>query len=229
MRITFLGHSAFLVEVNNITIAIDPFLTGNPVAPANVNITADYILVSHGHSDHSSDVLTLAKQSGGTVVAVFELANYCTRQGVKAHGMHIGGAHDFGSFQVKLTQALHGSSLGGDQGPAEYLGNPCGFLITANGKTLYHAGDTGLFGDMALLGRLHPIDLALLPIGDNFTMGPEDALEAVKMLQPGQVIPMHYNTFPLITQDPLAFKKAVEEQTTSHVCVLQPGETFDLI
>ncbi len=228
MRITFLGHSAFLVEVNNITIVIDPFLTGNPVVPANVNITADYILVSHGHNDHSSDVLTLAKQSGGTVVAVFELANYCTRQGAKAHGMHIGGAHDFGPFQVKLTQALHGSSLGGDNGPAEYLGNPCGFLITANGKTLYHAGDTGLFGDMALLGRLHSIDLALLPIGDNFTMGPEDALEAVKMLQPGQVIPMHYNTFPLITQDPFAFKKVVEEQTTSRVCVLQPGETFDL-
>ena len=229
MRITFLGHSAFLVEVNGITIAIDPFLTGNPVAPANLNIKADYILVSHGHNDHSSDALTLAKQSGGTVVSVYELANYCARQGAKVHGMHIGGAHDFGPFKVKLTQALHGSSLGSDNGPAEYLGNPCGFLITANGKTLYHAGDTGLFGDMILLGRLHSIDLALLPIGDNFTMGPEDALEAVKMLQPGRVIPMHYNTFPLITQDPLAFKKAVEGQMTSRVCVLQPGETFDLI
>lgn len=228
MRITFLGHSAFLLQFNSTTIVIDPFLTGNPMAPANLNIKPDYILVSHGHGDHSSDALALAQGSGGTVVSVFELANYYARQGVKAHGMHIGGAHDFGPFRLKLTQALHGNSLGGDKGPAEYLGNPCGFLITANDKTVYHAGDTGLFGDMALLGRLHPIDLALLPIGDNFTMGPEDALEAVIMLKPKQVIPMHYNTFPLIAQDPLAFKKAVEEQTASQVTILQPGETLAL-
>lgn len=228
MRLTFLGHAAFLLEAEGVTIAIDPFITGNPAAPAGVNIKADYILVSHGHGDHAGDALALAKQSGGTVVSVYELANYCARQGAKVHPMHIGGAHNFGTFKVKLTQALHGSSAGGADGPAEYLGNPCGFLITVGDKTVYHAGDTGLFGDMALLGRLNTIDVVLLPIGDNFTMGPADALEAVKMLNPQQVVPMHYNTWPLIAQDPGAFKKAVEEQTLARVTILQPGETLTI-
>ncbi|SHE37517.1 metal-dependent hydrolase [Desulforamulus putei] len=228
MRLTFLGHAAFLLEAEGVTIAIDPFITGNPAAPAGVNIKADYILVSHGHGDHVGDAVAIAKQSGGTIVSVYELANYCARQGTKVHPMHIGGACDFGPFKVKLTQALHGSSAGGDTGPAEYLGNPCGFLVTVGGKTIYHAGDTGLFGDMALIGRLNSIDVALLPIGDNFTMGPADALEAVKMLNPQQVVPMHYNTWPLIAQDPAAFKKAVEEQTAARVTILQPGESLKM-
>jgi len=228
MRLTFLGHAAFFLETEDVSIAVDPFLTGNPAAPANRNIKADYILVSHGHGDHLGDAVALAKQSGGTILSVYELANYCARQGAKVHTMHIGGSRDFGTFKVKLTQALHGSSTGGDRGPAEYLGNPCGFLINVGGKTIYHAGDTGLFGDMALIGRLNSIDVALLPIGDNFTMGPEDALEAVKMLNPRQVIPMHYNTWPLVAQDPDAFKKAVETQTAAGVTILQPGQSLTL-
>lgn len=226
MRLTFLGHAAFLLEAAEVVIAIDPFISGNPAAPAGLQIEADYILVSHGHGDHLGDAVAVAKQSGATVISVYELANYCARQGVKAHPMHIGGSHDFGSFKLKLTQALHGSSVGGDNGPAEYLGNPCGFLINIGDKTIYHAGDTGLFGDMALLGRLNAIDVALLPIGDNFTMGPADALEAVKMLNPQQMVPMHYNTWSLIAQDPVAFKKAVEAQTAARVAILQPGETL---
>ncbi|CCO07134.1 metal-dependent hydrolase [Desulforamulus hydrothermalis] len=227
MRLTFLGHAAFLLATGEVTIAVDPFMTGNPAAP-DLPVQADYIMVSHGHADHLGDAVTIARQSGGTVVAVYELANHCARQGAKVHAMHIGGSHDFGYFKVKLTPALHGSSLGSEQGPAEYLGNPCGFLITVKDKTIYHAGDTGLFGDMALLGRLHNIDAALLPIGDNFTMGPADALEAVKLLQPRLVVPMHYNTWPLIAQQPAEFKKAVEEQTAAQVIILQPGESFAL-
>ena len=228
MKLTFLGHAAFLLETADLTLVIDPFITGNPAAPRNLDLHPDYILVSHGHGDHAGDALALARKTNATIISVYEAANYFMRQGVKAHAMHIGGAHDFGSFKVKLTPAWHGNSTGGDTGPAEYLGNPCGFLIYAEGKTLYHSGDTGLFGDMGLIGRLNAIDVALLPIGDNFTMGPEDALEAVKMLNPRQVVPMHYNTWPLIAQDPEAFKRAVEEQCPGKVAVLQPGSTLEL-
>lgn len=226
IRITFLGHSAFLLEVEGLTLAIDPYITGNPSAPADLNIKPHYILVTHGHGDHLGDAIRLAKENDATIISVFEVANYCARQGAKAHPMHIGGAHDFGQFRVKLTQALHGSSIGGDNGPAEYLGNPCGFLITKDNYTVYHSGDTGLFGDMDLIGRRNKIDIALLPIGDNFTMGPEDALEAVKMLRPKQVIPIHYNTWPLIAQDPEAFKRNVEQQTEAKVTILQAGESL---
>ena len=228
MQITFLGHAGFLIQDERVTIAIDPFIKGNPSAPDGINIQPDYILVTHGHGDHAGDAIDIAKKSGSTIVSVFELANYCARQGVRSHAMHIGGSYDFGSFRLKLTQALHGNSTGSEHGPAEYLGNPCGFLLTMGDKTLYHAGDTGLFGDMELIGKFNNINLALLPIGDNFTMGPEDAVEAVKMLSPHQVIPMHYNTWPLIAQDAKKFKREVEEQTMSKVVILQPGEKLDL-
>lgn len=228
MKLTYFGHSAFLLESQQVTIAIDPFLSGNPVAPKNIKVKTDYILISHGHGDHIGDALSIAKESSATIVSVFELANFCARQGVKVHPMHLGGAHDFGSFKVKLTLALHGNSTGGDQGPAEYLGNPCGFLIQVADTLIYHAGDTGLFGDMKLIGDLNNIDTALLPIGDNFTMGPEDALEAVKMLNPRQVIPMHYNTWPLIYQDPVAFQRSVEQSTAAKVRIMQPGDTIEM-
>jgi L-ascorbate metabolism protein UlaG (beta-lactamase superfamily) len=184
------------------------------------------ILVTHGHDDHLGDAIEIAKRSGATIVSVFELASYCSRQGAKVHGMHIGGSHQFGPVKVKLTPAWHGSGLVKNE-TTEYLGTPCGFVFTLDGKTIYHAGDTGLFGDMAMVGRLHPIDLALLPIGDNFTMGPEDALEAVRLIKPNLVIPMHYNTWPLVEQDPQEFKRAVEAQTPAQVIILAPGETYE--
>lgn len=225
MKVTFLGHAGFLIE-GSARIVIDPFLTGNPVANIQPgNVKADLVLVSHGHGDHLGDAVSIARQSGGTVVSVFELAGYCARHGAQSHGMHIGGSHTFGGVKVKLTPAWHGTGFG--DGPMEYLGTPCGFVIQMDGKNIYHAGDTGLFGDMELIGRLHPIDLALLPIGDNFTMGPEDALEAVKMLKPKMVIPMHYNTWPLIEQDPQKFKSAVESATASKVAVITPGESLE--
>ncbi|SHI73125.1 metal-dependent hydrolase [Desulfofundulus thermosubterraneus] len=227
MKVTFLGHAAFLLE-GEAKVLIDPFITGNPVATVRVeDLHPDLILVSHGHGDHLGDAIEIAKRSGATVVSVFELASYCSRQGALAHGMHIGGSHQFGSVKVKLTPAWHGSGLV-TNGPAEYLGTPCGFVFTMDGKTIYHAGDTGLFGDMAMVGRLHPIDLALLPIGDNFTMGPEDALEAVHLIKPNLVIPMHYNTWPLIEQDPQEFKRAVETQTPARVIILAPGESYEV-
>lgn len=228
MLLTFYGHAAFVLESSDCTIALDPFISGNPVAPKNVEVLPDYILVTHGHGDHLGDALPLAQKSNAVVIGVFELANYFMRHGTKAHSMHIGGSHNFGAFKVKITQALHGNSMGGDLGPAEYLGNPCGFLITIDNKNIYYAGDTGLFGDMQLIGNQQLIDLALLPIGDNFTMGPQDAVEAVKMLQPKLVIPMHYNTWPLIAQDPFAFKMAVEGQSSSKVIILNPGEQYKI-
>ncbi len=227
MKVTFLGHAAFLLE-GEATVLIDPFITGNPVATVRAEeLHPDLILVSHGHGDHLGDAVEIARRSGATIVSVFELASYCSRQGAQAHGMHIGGSHQFGPVKVKLTPAWHGSGLI-TNGPAEYLGTPCGFVFTLDGKTIYHSGDTGLFGDMAMVGRLHPIDLALLPIGDNFTMGPEDALEAVHLIKPNLVIPMHYNTWPLIEQDPQEFKRVVEAQTPARVIILAPGESYEV-
>lgn len=226
MKITYLGHSGFLLTSPQGRIVIDPFLTGYPLPTLTPEeIKADLIMVSHGHGDHFGDTLHLARLSGGTVVSNFEIANYCADQGVNAHGMHLGGSHRFGPVSVKLTLALHGSSLG--RNPAQYMGNPAGLLITVDELTIYHAGDTGLFGDMRLIGERSAIDIAMLPIGDNYTMGPEDALEAVLMLKPKLVIPMHYNTWPLIAQDPEAFQRAVETATPTKVLVLAPKDSYE--
>lgn len=227
MKVTFLGHAGFLIE-GSVNIVIDPFISGNPLAKNKAgDIKADLILVTHGHGDHLGDTVEIAKKTGATVVSVFELATYCSRNGAQAHGMHIGGSRTFDGVKIKLTPAWHGTGYGAGDAPLEYLGNPCGFLINLDGKTIYHTGDTGLFGDMELIGKRNPIDIAMIPIGDNFTMGPEDALEAVKMIKPKIVIPIHYNTWPLIEQDPGKFKSEVESATGSKVKVLAPGESAD--
>ncbi len=227
MQITFLGHACFYLKTPQTKIIIDPYLSENPQAAAKPEeIDSDWILVTHGHQDHLGDAVGIAKQNNATIVTITEVARYCAVRGAKAHAMYIGGKHQFGDFTVKLTNALHGSSIGTN--PVEYLGQPCGFLLFGEGKTIYYAGDTGLFGDMELIGRLHPVDLAILPIGDNFTMGPEDALEAVKMLKPAQVVPMHYNTWDIISQDPQAFKAVVEKETGALVTILKPGATLEL-
>ena len=224
-QLTFYGHATFGLQVEKYDILIDPYFTGNPSASASAEeVKADYILVSHGHGDHLGDAVKIAKRTGATVITVAEIATWLRERGVKTHAQHLGGGHQHPFGYCKLTLALHGSALP----DGSYGGNPAGFLITLlDGKKIYFAGDTGLFGDMRLIGD-EGVDVALLPIGDNYTMGPRDALRAVEFLHPGVVIPMHYNTFPLIQQDAHAWKQQVEEKTASKVVILQPGESYTL-
>jgi L-ascorbate metabolism protein UlaG (beta-lactamase superfamily) len=223
----FLGHSCFLIEEGATSILIDPFLTGNPMGAVTADaVKPTAILVSHAHNDHLGDAIAISQRTGAVIVANFEIATFCQQQGVNAHPMHLGGSRTFDWGWVKLTLAFHGSTFIDERG-FHTLGNPAGLLLRLGGKTLYHAGDTALFGDMALIGRLNKIDLALLPIGDNFTMGPEDAVEAVKMLQPAAVVPMHYNTFDLIAQDPRRFAERVQSETRARCVVLEPGQSAE--
>ncbi len=210
-KLTYYGHDAFLIETSTARIVIDPFLTGNPLASvAAADVDADYILLSHAHGDHFGDALEIAARCDATIVTTFELASYCQAQGAKAHPMHIGGGHSFDFGHVKLTIAHHGNSLETGHGMLS-MGPPAGLLVTADEKRLYHAGDTGLFYDMKLIGEMNPIDLALLPIGDNYTMGIDDAVKAVELLQPGLAAPMHYGTFDLIQADPGEFVRRVQD------------------
>lgn len=222
---TWLGHAAQSLNVNGKIVLVDPFLEGNPMAPTTADqVSADFILVSHGHGDHVGDAVAIAKRTGALVIANFEIANWFERQGVSnVHAQHIGGGfnHPFG--YLKLTQALHGSALP----DGSYGGNPAGFLLTADGQKVYLACDTGLFGDMKLIGE-EGIDLAVLPIGDNYTMGPDDALRAVKLLTPKHVIPVHYDTWGVIAQDVNAWAARVRAETSAQVHVVKPGESFTL-
>lgn len=201
INIQFLGHSCFLVESEGRKIIIDPFLNGNPGAALKAeDITVDAILVTHGHADHIGDAVTIAKQNNCNIIAEDKLALHLSQHGVNVHRLGIGGTFNFPWGKVKLVHAQHGASIEGDQ--ENVSGTPTGFIVTMGGKTLYHAGDTGLFGDMKILGELNNIDVALLPIGDNFTMGIDDSVVAAKWLNANQYVPMHYNTFDIIKQDP---------------------------
>lgn len=227
VRATFLGHSCFSIQAHEHTVLIDPFLSGNPLAaatPESQNPTA--ILLTHAHNDHVGDAVTIARRAGSLLVSTFEVAEYFGKKGIQTHPLQHGGARQFDWGWVKLTLAFHSSSYDEADGTMVTLGQPAGILLKLAGKTIYHAGDTALFGDMALIGRRHPIDLALLPIGDNFTMGIEDAVEAVRLLNPGAVVPMHYNTFDVIAQDPEVFARRVREETQAKPVVLAPGESI---
>ena len=225
-RLTFHGHAAFeLNTTSNVKIMFDPWLDQNPVSDiktADVE-TLDYILVSHGHGDHFSDVVELAKKTDATVLATFELVSLCQSKGVKnGHGMSIGGGYKFPFGYAKLTPALHGTGIDGGAGGIHST-MPNGWWVDLGDARIYHAGDTALITDMQLLqGK---VDIALLPIGDNFTMGPEDAARAVEFIKPRVVIPMHYNTFDVIKQDPQEFKRLVGGH--AEVVVLNPGETYE--
>ncbi|MGX7132272.1 MULTISPECIES: metal-dependent hydrolase [Enterococcus] len=205
MKITYHGHSVIAIETQQTNILVDPFITGNRSTDLTVDtVSADWLLVTHGHSDHLGDTVPIAKRTGATVVSMVEVCSFVAKQGVeKTHGMNIGGKFLFPFGTVKMVAAQHSSGYEKD-GEMIYLGEPAGFLLEIEGKRIYLAGDTALFSDMALFGK-EGIDIAFLPIGDNFTMGPEDAAQAAKLLQAKKVVPIHYNTFPVIQQDPQKF------------------------
>ncbi|MFC0473261.1 metal-dependent hydrolase [Halalkalibacter kiskunsagensis] len=227
MKISYHGHSVVVIETKKTKLIIDPFITGNGQTDLKVNdVKVDVILLTHGHNDHVGDTVELAKRNDALVVAPFELATYLGWQGVKTHPMHIGGSYEFEFGVVKFTQAFHGSSYTvEEEQKIIYMGMPAGILFSAEGKTVFHAGDTALFSDMKLIGERNTIDVAFLPIGDNFTMGPEDATIAAEWLQAKRVVPIHYNTFPVIEQDPIEF---AENLSGKKGVALQVGESIKL-
>ncbi len=226
MKVSYHGHSVVQIQTNSKTIFIDPFISGNDLTDLKVeDVKPDVIILTHGHGDHLGDTVELAKKHSSLVIANFELAAYLSWQGLQTHGMHIGGSYQFDFGKVKLTQAFHGTGLITENKEIIYCGMPAGVLFMNEGKTIYHAGDTALFSDMKLIGERHPTDLAFLPIGDNFTMGPEDAAYAANLLKAKIVVPIHYNTFPPIKQDPHAFVQMLDGGNGR---VLQPGEGIEI-
>ena len=225
LTITFHGHACFVLEADGRRVILDPFLMGNPAADITLDglPKIDAVLLSHGHSDHLGDAIPIARRDGATVVAAFELAKFCEDRGARAHALHIGGAHDFPFGRVKLVPAFHGGQVHGDDA-GRYTTTPCGLVVTLGGRTVYHCGDTGLTLEMQLLaGR---VDVMLVPIGDNYTMGIEDAARAVELVQPRVAIPMHYNTFDVIKADPEVFRRQVGGR--AQVVVLGPGQSHTI-
>ena len=226
MQLSYHGHSVVKIQTNGKTILIDPFINGNSLTDLAVSTEQpDAILLTHAHNDHVGDTVELAKKKNAKVVAPVELANYLGTQGVDAVGMNLGGSHEFDFGTVKYTKAFHSSSYTTESGDVIYGGMPAGILFTAEGKTIYHAGDTELFGDMELIGKRNNIDVAFVPIGDFFTMGPEDAAYAVDLIKPKVAVPIHYDTFPPIKQDPEKFKKMVKG---TEVVVMAIGTILDI-
>lgn len=207
MKIIYHGHSFVQLKSDQYSILIDPFITGNPATKTKADeLKCDYIVLTHGHGDHISDAITIAKRNNATIIASFEIANYTGSHKVNAHPLGIGGGYNFPFGRVKLTIAHHSSSFP----DGTYAGNPSGVIINMEGKTVYHAGDTGLFYDMKLIGEMNKINVAFLPIGDNFTMGIDDAVKATEFINAEITVPIHYNTFDIINANPEDFKRKVE-------------------
>lgn len=225
MTVTFqwLGHSAFAMKIDGHPILFDPFLTGNPLAAASADeVEAEIIFLTHAHGDHLGDTIAIAQRTGAIVVSNAEIAGWAGSEGVNAHPMNSGGGYDFGFVHARQTIAFHSSSFP----DGRYGGNPNGFVLTTQrGQRLYFAGDTALFSDMQLIGDMG-IDIAFLPIGDNYTMGPEDSLRAIEFIRPRLVVPMHYNTFPLITVDVAGWANRVSSETGAQPIVLDPGGSY---
>ncbi len=231
MIIKWLGHSAFQITTNHhLKILIDPFISNNPVAPVKVEeLGADLILVTHGHKDHFGDTMEIADRTGAVIIANHEHSVYLSRQGFESIGMNFGGHVDFQDIEITMVNSNHSS----DMDFIEEIGaggSSCGYIIKLeNGRKIYHSGDTGLFGDMKTVIRdIYNPEIALLPIGDRFTMGPMEATIAAEWIDPEIIIPMHYNTFPIIEQNPLEFAEKVELLNTgTRVVILEPGEFYE--
>jgi len=225
MKITYFGHSCFMVETNTGTVLFDPFITPNPLA-VDIDITIikpDHILITHGHGDHLADAQTIAKQSGAQLIANYEITTWFEGKGISnVHPMNIGGNIKLPLGKVKLVQAVHSSTMP-DGTPG---GNPVGFVV-ASERTFYYAGDTALTLDMQLIGEQFDLDFAFLPIGDNFTMGPEDALRCAEMINCNKIIGMHYDTFPYIKIDTLAAQRMFEVRGKELIC-MKIGESITL-
>ena len=227
IAITWHGHATFALDINGNKVVVDPFFAdNNPVAEATAaDVEADFILQTHGHGDHIADTVALATRTGALVIGNFEICNWINGQGHEnTHALNTGGGYSFAFGHVKMTPALHSSGLP----DGSYGGDPAGYVLSVDGKKLYFAGDTALFSDMALIGRAAPLDLAVVPIGDNFTMGPDDALLALDYLKPQVVIPCHYNTWPVIEQDPHAWARRVSGESDLEPVVLEVGGTYTL-
>ena len=226
VQIIYHGHSSFSIDSDGISILIDPFFKGNPTAKIGANqVKADFILVSHGHGDHLGDTMAIARRTGATVICNFEIKNWLANQGLqKLHPLHIGGGNQFPFGRCQMTIAHHGSGLP----DGSYGGNPAGFLLKLNnGKTIYYSGDTALTYDMKWLADDH-VDVAILCIGDNFTMGPDDAIKAVKLIEPKTVIPCHYGTWAYIDVDAEAFQARCQAETTARCVFLHVEESHTL-
>lgn len=227
LKITWLGHAAFLLEAEK-KLLIDPFISGNPKAPCSPeDLNPDIIAVTHGHRDHLGDTVEIGARTGCRIISIHEVANYIKSKGVFAEGMNKGGTIEVEGVTLTMTHALHSSSIDAS-GFSFDGGSPAGFVIGIGGYSIYHSGDTGVFGDMQLIGELYEPEIALLPIGSRFTMGIKEAVKAVELIQPEIVVPMHYNTFDVINQDPEEFRKAVESKADTKVVILKPGESIEL-